>query len=166
LAHAVFAGNEADTDPLADFPFGHSAAQGFNATNNLVPWDTRQSETWVNAHDGGGIGVTDSTCFHPNADLTISRLSDRPFHYSKHSGRRDFYCFVCAFHLYVPVMAFSFWPNDQPDRLVEAILNLFPSPSIRECREGSSRASRHLLRNAPESRLRRDRLREHLSGLE
>jgi hypothetical protein len=40
---AVFSGNEADTDPLADFPFGYSAAQRFNAANYFVPGNARQS---------------------------------------------------------------------------------------------------------------------------
>ena len=38
FAHAVLAAEEPDTDPLTDFPFGHSAAQGFNAANYFMPW--------------------------------------------------------------------------------------------------------------------------------
>src|SRR4029077_14200458 len=30
FAHAVFSGDEADTNPLTDFPSGHSATDGFN----------------------------------------------------------------------------------------------------------------------------------------
>jgi hypothetical protein len=42
LAHSVFAAKEPNTDPLADFPFGHSAAQGFNAANHFMTWNARQ----------------------------------------------------------------------------------------------------------------------------
>ena len=74
FAHPVFAAEEADTDPLTDFPSGHAAAQGFNATNDFMPRNARQSQTRVDAGDRGRIGVTDSTCFHPNPNLTCRRL--------------------------------------------------------------------------------------------
>jgi hypothetical protein len=42
LAHSVFPAEEPHTDPLADFPSGHSAAQGFNAANHFMTWNARQ----------------------------------------------------------------------------------------------------------------------------
>jgi hypothetical protein len=42
FAHPIFSGNEADTNPLTDFPSGHSVAQGFNAANHFVSRNTRQ----------------------------------------------------------------------------------------------------------------------------
>jgi hypothetical protein len=42
LAHSVFAAEEPDTDPLTDFPSGHSAAQGFDAANHFMTWNARQ----------------------------------------------------------------------------------------------------------------------------
>jgi hypothetical protein len=101
FADAVFAGNEADTDSLADFPSGNSAAQGVNAANDFMSGNARQFQTRVDAGDRGGIGVTDPACFHPNPNLTRSRLRDLPFHYSKHAGCGDFHRFVCIFHLWV-----------------------------------------------------------------
>jgi hypothetical protein len=86
LAHPVFAAEEADPDSLTDFPFGYPAAQGFNAANDFMSGNTRQSQTGIDARDRGRIGVTDSTCFHPNADLTRSGLGDLSFHYSKNAG--------------------------------------------------------------------------------
>src|SRR3982074_910960 len=59
---AVFAGNEADTNPLTGFPFGRSAAEGIDAANHFMSGNTRQSEAGVNALDRGRIGVTDSAC--------------------------------------------------------------------------------------------------------
>ncbi len=87
FAHPVFSGNEADTNPLTDFPSGHSATEGFNAANHFMSGNTRQSQTGVDSHHSGRIGMTDSACFHPNPDLTRSGLGDLPFHYSKHAGR-------------------------------------------------------------------------------
>jgi hypothetical protein len=104
FAHPVFSGNEADTDPLTDFPSGHSATDGFNAANDFMPRYAWQTQTGVNAGDGGRIGVTDSACFHPNPDLTRSGLGDLPFHYSKHARLRYFYCFICVFHLWMPFL--------------------------------------------------------------
>jgi hypothetical protein len=98
FAHPVFAADQADTDTLADFPSRHSGAQGFNAANDFMTRNARQSQTRIDARDRGGIGVTDSTCFHPNPNLTRSRLSDWPFHHAKFARCRDFYRFVCAFH--------------------------------------------------------------------
>jgi len=37
FAHPVFTAEEADTNPLTDFPFGHSAAQCLNAANYFMP---------------------------------------------------------------------------------------------------------------------------------
>ena len=76
LAHSVFAAEEADTNPLTDFPSGHSAAQGFNAAHDFMPRNARQIQTRVDARDRGRIGVTDSACFHPNPNLSRSRLGD------------------------------------------------------------------------------------------
>jgi hypothetical protein len=42
LAHSVFAAEKPDTDPLTDFPSGHSAAQGFDAANHFMTWNARQ----------------------------------------------------------------------------------------------------------------------------
>src|SRR6266850_8370683 len=72
FAHPVFASDQADTDPLTDFPFGHSVAQGFDAANDFMPRNARQFQTRIDAGDRGRIGVTDSTCFHANANLTRS----------------------------------------------------------------------------------------------
>jgi hypothetical protein len=82
FTHSVFAGNEADTNPLTDFPSGHSTTEGFNPANHFMPRNPRQSQTGVDSHDSGRVGVTDSACFNPNANLTCARLSDLPFHYS------------------------------------------------------------------------------------
>jgi hypothetical protein len=51
FAYAIFATEEADTYPLTDFPFGHSAAQGFNAANYFMPRNARQIQTRVGAGD-------------------------------------------------------------------------------------------------------------------
>jgi hypothetical protein len=42
LAHSVFAAKEPDTDPLTDFPSGHSTAYSFNAANHFMTWNARQ----------------------------------------------------------------------------------------------------------------------------
>jgi hypothetical protein len=76
FAHPVFATDQADTDPLTDFPSGHSAAQRFNAANDFMPRNARQSQTRVNARDRGRIRVTDSTCFYPNPNLARTRLQN------------------------------------------------------------------------------------------
>ncbi len=100
LTHTVFAGDQSDTNPLTDLPFRHSAAQGFDAPNNLMPGHAGQElDLGYGARDGGGIGVTDSACFHANANLTRSRLRDLPFDYVKNAGCGNFDCFVVAFHL-------------------------------------------------------------------
>jgi hypothetical protein len=96
LAHPVLAAEESDTDPLTDFPPGHSTAQGFDASGDFMPGNARQLQTRVGARDRGGIGVTDSAGFHPNPNLTRSGLGDRPIHDSKHARFGDFHCFVCA----------------------------------------------------------------------
>src|SRR5262249_31623332 len=49
FAHPVFAAEEADTDPLTDFPSGRSAAQGFNAANDFMARNARQCQSRVNA---------------------------------------------------------------------------------------------------------------------
>src|SRR5437773_1903212 len=51
FAHAVLAAEEADTDPLTDFPFGHSAAQGFNPANYFMPRNAWKNQTRVRAHN-------------------------------------------------------------------------------------------------------------------
>jgi hypothetical protein len=99
FAHSIFAGDQADTDPLADSPFRHSAAQGFNAANYFMSRNARESQTRVDAGDRRRIGVTDSTCFYPDPNLTGSRFSHSPFHDSKHVGCGDFHRFVCVSHL-------------------------------------------------------------------
>ena len=78
FAHAVLATEEADTDPLTDFPSGYSAAQSIDATDNLMSRNARQSQTRVGARDRGRIGVTDSACFHPNANLSCRGRGERP----------------------------------------------------------------------------------------
>jgi hypothetical protein len=83
FAHRVFTAEEADTDTLTDFPFGHSAAQCLNAANYFMPRNARQSQARVATRDRGCIGVTDSACFHENPNLTCSRFREWPFHYSK-----------------------------------------------------------------------------------
>jgi hypothetical protein len=45
---------------LTDFPFGHSAAYRVDAADDFMSGNARQSQTGVNAGDGGRIGVTDS----------------------------------------------------------------------------------------------------------
>src|SRR5439155_22733457 len=99
LAHPIFAGNKADTNALTAFPSGYSAAQGFDAAHHFMSRNARQLQTRVNASDGVCVGVTDSACFHPNPNLSRSRLGDLPFHYSKRARGGDFHCFVCAYHL-------------------------------------------------------------------
>ncbi len=42
FAYTVFAAEETDADALTDFPFRHSAAQGFNAANYFMPGNARQ----------------------------------------------------------------------------------------------------------------------------
>src|SRR4029077_16819100 len=37
FAHPVFPTNQANTNPLTEFPSGHSAAQGYNAANHFMP---------------------------------------------------------------------------------------------------------------------------------
>jgi hypothetical protein len=86
FARAVFAGDQADTNPLTDLPSRHPAAQGVDAANYFMPRNARQSQTRVDSHHRGRIGVTDSACFHPNANLACSGLGDWPFHYAKNAG--------------------------------------------------------------------------------
>jgi hypothetical protein len=108
FAHAVFSGDEADTDALAEFPSRHSATQGVNAANHFVSRNSRQNQARVASHYGGRIGVTDSTCFHTNANLTCSGLSDRPLHYSKFARLVDFHRLVRLIHLRALSSAFRF----------------------------------------------------------
>jgi hypothetical protein len=107
FAHPIFATEKADSDALTDFPFGHSTAQGLNAANNFVARNPWQLQSRIYARDRGGIGVTDSPCFHANTNLTCSRFGDWPFHYSKRTGCGDFDCFVRVFHLYAPFIGIS-----------------------------------------------------------
>jgi hypothetical protein len=76
FANAIRTGNQADTDTLTDFPSGHPVTQGFNAANYFMPRNARQSQTREDARDRGHIGVADSAYFHPNPNLTRSRLRD------------------------------------------------------------------------------------------
>lgn len=108
------------------------------------------------------VGATDSARFHPNADLPRSRFSDQPLHHSKLARLINFDCFICNFHLCVPLLCISFRLRDI---WITATFNLFLFPSIREGMEYNSQASRHPLRNARESLLHRDRLASHLSDL-
>jgi hypothetical protein len=101
FAHAILAAEEANTDPLPDFPPGHAYAQRFDAANDFMPRNPWQFQSRVDAGDRGGIGVTDSTCFHANANLTRPRLRDSPFHDSKHAGCGDLHGCVRACHLFV-----------------------------------------------------------------
>src|ERR1700688_1249769 len=78
-----------------------------------MPRNARQLQTRVGAHDRGRIGVTDSTSFHPNPNLTGSGLGDWTFYYSKHAGCGDFYCFVGALHLCVSPVCISFGLNEK-----------------------------------------------------
>jgi hypothetical protein len=117
LAHPVLAAEESDTDPLTDFPPGHSTAQGFNAASDFMPGNARQIQTRVYARDRGRIGVTDSACFDPNPNLTCSRLGDRPFHYSKHTGLVYFYGLVCVFHVNL-LLDFTVRPQSTRRRLM------------------------------------------------
>src|SRR5882762_214132 len=121
FAHSVFTAEEADTDPLTDFPFGHSAAQCLNMANDFMPRNARQLQSRVYARDRGCIGVTNSTCLYPNPNLTCSRLGHLPFRYSKRARCGDFHCFVCAFHLYVPLIRISFWLNDKRLAAIEEL---------------------------------------------
>ncbi len=82
FAHPIFTAEKADTDALTDFPFGHSAAQCFNAANNFMPRNPWQLQSRVYARNRGRIGVTDSAGFHANPNLTRSRFRNWPFHYS------------------------------------------------------------------------------------
>jgi hypothetical protein len=100
FANPVFAGDQADADSLTDFPPRHARTQCFNSTNHFMPRNARQSQPRVDARDRAHIGVTDSTRFNPNPNLTHSRLSDPPFHYSKHAGCGDLHGCVCTCHLW------------------------------------------------------------------
>ena len=93
-----FAAEEADADPLADFPSGHSAAQGFDAADDFMARDARQLQPRVGAADRGCIGVANATGFYSNPNLTRSRLRDWPFGCSKHARRGHFHCLVGASH--------------------------------------------------------------------
>ena len=134
FAHSVFAAEEADTDTLTDFPFGHSAAQGFNSADDFMARNAWENETRIYARDRGRIGVTDSTCFHPNPNLTRSGLGDLPFHYSKHAGCGNFHCFVCVFH-FVPASHLYFI---LAERLCSSFLS---SPEPCSCSPGFSAAN-------------------------
>lgn len=63
-------------------------------------------------------------------------------------------------------MCFPLAERQARHRRVDASVNLFLVPSIREYRKRNSQASRHPLRNARESPIRRDRLGSHLSDLD
>jgi len=69
-----------DTNPLTDFPFGHSIAQGLNAAGYFMSGNARRTQTRVDGVDRSAIAVTDSARFHPNANLTCSGFGHRPFH--------------------------------------------------------------------------------------
>src|SRR5258706_4989081 len=99
LTDSVFAAEEADADPLADFPSRHSAAQGFNAAGYFMPGHAREIQTRVGAGDRSRIGVTDSTGFHPNPDLARAGLGNRPLRHAKPARLIHFHCFVCVAHL-------------------------------------------------------------------
>ena len=166
LAHAILAGDQADTNPLPDLPSRHSAAQGFDAPNDFMPGNAGQSQTGICARDGGGIGVTDSACFHADSNLTRSRLRDRPFDHAQNARCGDFHCFVGAFHLSICAflnLRFEYGCAERVHCRLDATLNPFLFPSIREYRECSSQAERHPPRNARRNALPRDRLRQRLS---
>jgi hypothetical protein len=78
FAHAVFATEEPDTNPLADSPLGHAGADGIYAANNFMSRHARQCQSSVGTGDRRGIGVTDSACVHPNPHLTGPRLDECP----------------------------------------------------------------------------------------
>jgi hypothetical protein len=99
FAHSVFSGNQSDTDPLTDFPFGHSAGQGFDAADDFMSRNARQSQAGVSTRNRGRIGVTDSTCFHPNPNLARPGFRNCSLNYAKAAWCRDFDCFVCFCHL-------------------------------------------------------------------
>src|SRR5258708_8354118 len=98
FACPVFAGNQADTDPLTDFPFGHSVAQRLNATNYFMSRNPWQVQTGVGAGYRGLIGMTDSTGFNADQNLSLAGLGNWPFNNPKVTGRRDFDCFVGFCH--------------------------------------------------------------------
>jgi hypothetical protein len=106
FAHPVFPGDQADTNPLTDFPSGHSAAQSFNAANNFMPGNTRQFQTRVGAGDRRGIGVTDSTCFHSDSNLTWTRCGYGTLDNAENARCRHFDGFVRFGHL-SPSLVFS-----------------------------------------------------------
>src|SRR5262249_19661047 len=82
FAYSVFPSDQADTNTLTDFPFGRSAAQGLNAANYFMPRNARQSKTRIGALDSGRVGVANAASFHPNPNLTWTRLSGPALHYS------------------------------------------------------------------------------------
>src|SRR6202030_919880 len=51
FAHSVFSGNEADTNPLTDFPSRYPATDSFNAPNHFMSGNAWQSQTRVDAGD-------------------------------------------------------------------------------------------------------------------
>jgi hypothetical protein len=85
FADTVFAGDQADANALTHLPFGHSAAESFDAANDFVPRNARESETRVSAHNRGRIRVTYSAGLDADSNLARSGLRYRPFDDSKHS---------------------------------------------------------------------------------
>src|SRR5580704_12317471 len=90
FAHPVFSCNEADSNPLSDFPSRHSTAQGFHTADDFMSRNTWQSQAWVSASDRGRVGVTDSTCFHSNPNLARPGFRNCSFDNVKAVRCRDF----------------------------------------------------------------------------
>jgi hypothetical protein len=76
FAHSVLARDQADTNPLTEFPFGDSIAHGFDAADYFMSRNARQFQARVGAGDSSRVGVTDSTCFHADSDLARGGLDN------------------------------------------------------------------------------------------
>jgi hypothetical protein len=70
--------NGSDAARLSDHHFRISSIGGYFRYHRVLlhARDAWQTQTWVDAGDRGRIGVTDSACFHPNPNLTCSRLGN------------------------------------------------------------------------------------------
>src|SRR5580698_7322024 len=77
FARAVFAGDQADTNALADPPFRCFAAHGVDAAHYLMAGNTGLSQTRIDAVHSGRVGMANSACFHSYANLPVSRLGNR-----------------------------------------------------------------------------------------
>src|SRR5262249_38780567 len=62
----------------ACFAFHHASV----SMGGFMPRNARQSQTRIGALDSGRVGVANAASFHPNPNLTWTRLSGPALHYS------------------------------------------------------------------------------------